>query len=107
MIRHEVLVSQLRFYEETSEDPYAQYDAVCTVIWNGTSDITIKGLHGTLSRKIFRELLDWLAVNNITTVRANRAPQRLLPCAQEQLDGSYLVLVSDLLKHFRYKGKAL
>jgi hypothetical protein len=100
MIRHEVQVSSIRFYNTETDDPYAPYDAICSLTWESPSVIWIKGLHGELTRKTLRDLLGFLTTNNIQTVKAHRATGRTLPGLTVR-EGSFAeVSVSDLAKRF-------
>lgn len=80
MIRHEHTHTILRFYPEFTDDPYAPYVAVCTLVWETPQTVWIHGLHGTITRRSFRQLADFCVVHGITTVKAHRHPTRKLPC---------------------------
>ena len=79
MLRHELQTSILRFYTTESDDPFAQYDAVCTIIWESPDVVWIRGMHGTISRKTICELVCFLADNNVKLAKAHRSAGRTLP----------------------------
>lgn len=91
MIRHELQISQIRFYNTETDDPFATYDAICTVVWESASVIWIKGFHGDLTRKTMRDLLKFLITNKIATVKAHRSVERSLPGISFR-DGTYVEL---------------
>lgn len=101
MLRHETVTSTLRFYGRESDDPFAQYDAVCTVVWEGPRVVWIRGLHGTLTRQLLRELLAWLVDNHILTVKATRDSARVLPLGAVHADGHTEISVADLVSRFK------
>lgn len=100
MIRHEPLTAALRFYERDSDLPTPPYDAICTVVWETRNTIWIRGLHGEMSRKLLRELLEWFIDNGVCTVRAHRDSAHSLPFARTQDDGSFAIDVADLIDRF-------
>lgn len=104
MIRHSRTVSELRFFESDDPAPMAQFDACCLLIWDSPTVIQLRMLHGALSRKLLRELVDWLDAARIEYVRARRADGRLLPLGVMQPDGSYVVEVARLVERFTHKG---
>lgn len=80
MIRHELLASTLRFYSGHSDDPFADFDrGVCTVIWESPGVLWIKAMSAELNRELLHELLKFLTDQRIHTVKAHRAPGRMLP----------------------------
>lgn len=95
-IRHEPTTSTLRFYGRASDDPTPQYDAVCTVVWETPRTVWIRGLHGTLTRRLLRELLAWLVDNHILLVKAHRDSARVLPLGVVQVDGHTEIDVAKL-----------
>ena len=96
MIRHETVTSTLRFYWRASDDPFAQYDAICTVVWESPRVVWIRGLHGTLSRRLLRELLAWLVDNHILVVKSHRDSARVLPLGVVHADGHTEINVAEL-----------
>ena len=81
MIRHSLLTSQLRFFNEVTTDPFAPYDAICTISWETPSVIWLVGLHGSLTRALFREMVIYFHDEKVKTVKAYRAPGHRLPFA--------------------------
>jgi hypothetical protein len=103
MIHYSELVGTLRFYSETTGDPYgemADYVAVGTVIFETADTIYLNGLHGEMTRAMQRELLDWLVGHGIKRVKAHRAPKRSLPFAR-RVDDHEEIEVSDLVARFK------
>ena len=79
MIRHELLTSTIRFYIEASDDPFAQYDMVCTIVWETPNTVWLRAMHGTMTRKLLREFVQFLVDNKVKTVRAHRSMEGTLP----------------------------
>lgn len=79
MIRHDPMITTIRFYDVETEDPFYPYVAICTLVWESPSVIWVKGLHGDLSRKLLREFLIFLVDNKVKTVKAHRASGKTLP----------------------------
>lgn len=104
MIRHTRTVSELRFFEDAEPAPMADFDASCLLVWDSPQVVQIRMLKGSLSRKLLRELVDWLDAMRIEHVRARRADGRLLPLGELQPDGSYIVDVRRLVERFMSKG---
>ena len=100
MIRHELTSSTLRFYEVESDNPFQQYDAICTLIWEAKDIIWIKGLHGILSRKLLRELVKFFVDNSIITVKAHRADGHSIPF-MSKIDDHMELSVSDVKTKLR------
>lgn len=98
-IRHTPLVSELRLFEADAPPQQATYDACCNVVWESDRVIWLRMLRGRLTLKLLRELVDWLDAQGIVTIRAQRAPRRLLPLATRREDGSYEVRVADAKAH--------
>lgn len=87
MIRHEPLASILRFYPHDTVDPLADFTASCTLVYESSSTVWIKGLVGNLSRKNLRELLRFFLDNKIDMVKTIRA-NGSLPYATK-IEGKY------------------
>jgi hypothetical protein len=100
MIRHEVQISTIRFYNEPTDDPFAQYDAICSLVWETPTVLWIKGLHGDLTRKTLRDLLSFLVENGIQTVKAHRSAGRTLPGLKTRNGQFAEVSVTDLANRF-------
>jgi hypothetical protein len=79
MIRHTVQFSSLRFYESDTPTQFEPYAAICSITWETPTIIWITGLHGTLTRKMLRQLVQFFFEHNIATVKAHRADSRALP----------------------------
>ena len=100
MIRHEVQISTIRFYNTDSDDPFAPYDAICSLAWETPSTVWVKGLHGDLTRKTMKDLLKFFIDNGVHTLKAHRATGRTLPGLTVR-DGTYAeVDVADLARRF-------
>lgn len=96
MLRHELITSQIRLYNIETDDPFATYDAICTVVWESPGIIWIKGFHGELSRRTLRDLLRFLVENKITTIKAHRSLSKSLPGIVHR-EGTYVEInVADL-----------
>jgi len=91
MIRHSTLTSQIRFFKEPTTDPFAPYDAICTLTWESADTVWLVGLHGDFNRKFVRELLSFLHDRGVTTVKAFRAPGHGLPFAEYQGDNLFVI----------------
>lgn len=77
-----------------------QYDAICTIVWETQKTIWIKGLHGTLSRKLLRELVKFFIDNSITTVKAHRAGGHSIPF-MAKIDDHMELSVDDVASKLR------
>lgn len=73
MVREEVTVSILRFYEHDTDDPLAKYTAVCTLLWESSDVVWVKGMSGTLSRKNLRQFLQFLRDKKVRLIKSTRA----------------------------------
>ena len=100
MIRHTPTLSELRLFEAASPAPMAEYDAACLLLWETPQVVWIRMLKGHVSRKLLRELLQWLLDNQVHTVRAHRAAGHVLPLSVLQADGAFSVSVADLATRF-------
>lgn len=104
MIKEEIQLSILRFYDTETTDPYQPYIAICTVIWETKDIIWIKGLHGNLSRKLLRQLVQFLEEKNVRLIKTHRAASKTLPFISRR-EGEYAeILVSDLTRAFNKHG---
>lgn len=79
MIKQEITTSILRFYSEDTDNLFEPFVGVCTLLWETSTVVWIKGLHGTISRKHLRELISFCVANNIETLKAYREPGRAIP----------------------------
>jgi hypothetical protein len=105
MIRHTDpalrTTSFLRFYKEESEDPFAEFDAVCLLVWNEARDeVWIEGFKGELSMSLLKEMARFMVDRGVKKIRAKRSSQRKLPGAKRQADGSMLIIVSEMAERF-------
>ena len=98
MIRHEVVVSQLRFYNEESSETYPPYDAICTVVWESKEVIWVKGLHGKLNLSLYKEFANWVIQCGIKLVKLERAGNHTMPFASYNSGNYYEVSIDDKLK---------
>lgn len=98
MIKVTPVVSHIRFYEEENVEDYTPYTAICSVLHESPDTIWIKGFHGNVSRKLYKELATWIVDNNIKLIKANRAESRNIPFTSFR-DGDYIeVEVNDVFK---------
>jgi hypothetical protein len=88
-LRHTVNTSLVRFYNHADPDWYASYDAICTFTWESPTVVWMIGLHGTLSRKVLRQLTQLFLLHGVQLVKAHRAPDRTLPFVTSR-DGTYV-----------------
>lgn len=79
MIRSEPLISTVRFYNNDSDDKYADFDAICTLFWESSDTVWVKGMHGDINLKLIREFAEYLNANGVKTIKAFRADNRRLP----------------------------
>lgn len=66
-------------------DPQADmppFHAVATVVWRAPAEVYLLALHGELTRRDMRDLVDWFAAQRIERVLCTRAPGHLLPFAR-------------------------
>lgn len=96
MLRHSLLTTQIRFFIEDSEDPFAPYDAICTLCWESASTVMLVGMHGTLNRKLFRELISFLAQEEVRTLKAYRSPTHTLPFATQIAPDLYQIDIAQV-----------
>ena len=99
MIRHAITTSELRLFESDDPAPMAPYDACCILVWETDRTVWLRMLHGSLSMRLLRQLINWLAAHGVETVRAHRAPRRLMPLAAQREDGSYELRIADAIEH--------
>lgn len=100
MIRHDEIVSHLRFYSQYSDDPYPPYDAICTVIWESKDVIWVKGLQGKMTLTLWRELAGWLIEKGIKLVKLERAENHTMPFASFNSGTYYEVAVDEKLERW-------
>lgn len=68
----EPLVSIVRWYDGPYTPHRSPYVAICTLLWESPTVVTIVGLHGTVTRAMREELRQALADAGVTTVHAER-----------------------------------
>jgi hypothetical protein len=100
MIRHELQISQIRFYNIESDDPFFPFDAICSLVWETKDTVWVKGFHGKLSRQTLREFLQFLIDNDIKTVKAFRSVQKTLPGIIFRKDNFTELSVDDLARKY-------
>ncbi|HOX89917.1 MAG TPA: hypothetical protein PLN55_09925 [Burkholderiaceae bacterium] len=83
MIRHDLVTSTLRFYASEEPGPFEPYVAICTLLWETDNIVWIAGLHGSLSRKLLRELVEKLHGLGVSLAKAHRHPAHRLPFGVE------------------------
>lgn len=96
MIRHETVISILRFYPKDTDDPLAKYDASCTLVWESSDTVWIKALSGTFTRQYLRELIRFLYDKNIKLLKSYRS-SGTLPYATK-VEGNYCEIDLDIVK---------
>lgn len=79
MIRHDHVASALRFYASDTPGPFEPYVATCTLLWETNAVVWIVGMHGAMSRKHVREMVQFLHAQGVTTAKAHRHPSHRLP----------------------------
>ena len=79
MIRDEPLTSTVRFYNNDDADKFADFDAVCTLVWESPTVVWVKGLHGEMNLKLIKQFADYLNSRGVKTLKAFRADNRRLP----------------------------
>lgn len=84
MIRSEPIATIIRFYEAPTDDPFADYTATCTVVWEAPGVVWIKALSGRITRKQIVELAEWLITQGVTLVKASRAHGKRLPFSTDR-----------------------
>ena len=82
MIRSEPVAEIIRFYDVESDDPYADYVAVCTIVWETKDIVWIKAMNGRVSRKHLIELAQWLIDRKVKKARASRVHGKRLPFSE-------------------------
>lgn len=97
MIRISHELSIIRFYDE-AEEGMVPYAAVATVFWESADTIWIKAMHGTITRRMLRELVNELAQQGVRYIKAKREEGRQLPLGVLQDDGTFII---DLKKVIR------
>lgn len=105
MIRHDEIVSHLRFYSQESNDPYPPYDAICTIIWESKDVIWVKGLQGKMTPGLWREFALWLIDRGIRLVKLERAEGHTMPFATYNSGNYYEVAVSETLKKWANRSR--
>lgn len=89
MLRVSPVISHIRFYDAESIDAFTPYVAICTIVYEEPDIIWIKGFHGNVSRKLYRELATWIVDSNIRLIKANRAENKHIPFTSFR-DGDYI-----------------
>ena len=99
MIVEVKLSCQLRLFEHTivntDIDPY---DGIVTITYIGDDTAYLSGFHGNISRKLYRELLQYLVDKNIQRVIAYRVEGKSLPFSKLIGNNLYEMDVSKLKK---------
>ena len=111
MLRHQWLpgsteFSVLRFYGKDTENPFAPFDAVCTLMWEKL-DVWVFGFHGNLTRSLLHQFVNFLVEAQIQNIRAFRADWHILPRALLMPDGSWTIPMDELQKRFSARLKKL
>jgi len=87
MIRSEPIAHIIRFYKEETDDPFADYNAVCTIVWENNTEVWVKALNGNFTRKQLDELVLWLNSQGVEKAKATRAHGKKLPYSEDK--GTY------------------
>lgn len=90
MIRSEQVSVIIRFYPQETDDPFADYVATCTLVWESHDTVWIKALQGCVSRKHLVELALWLASHDVSYAKAARVGGKRLPGSEDR--GTYQVI---------------
>ena len=104
MIRHTVVISEVRFYSAETDDAFAPYCAICTLVWENPTTVWMRGLHGDLRRTQMVEMAEWMQNAGIKTVKAVRHPRHVLPLAHEVGDHLELYPAEWLARFARLQG---
>lgn len=96
VIEHQLTVSELRMWQAADASPSSDFDACCLLMWESPNCVWLRMLRGTLSRRLLRELLSWMVMTGIETVRAHRSAKHVLPLARQMENGSYELRVAEL-----------
>ena len=83
MIRHDLVTSSLRFYASEEPGPFESYVAICTLLWETDAVVWIVGMHGAMSRKMIRELVQFLHTAKVAVAKAHRHPAHRLPFGKD------------------------
>lgn len=105
MLKHEVLVSLLRFYNSTIPEEYEDYCGVCTLSWESSDTVWINGLNGTITLKHWYALIEFCEEKGIKVIKAHRSPRHRLPFAKMLNSNYYVVLVEDLIQRYNKRKK--
>lgn len=89
-------VSIVRFYAGPTEDPFAPFVGVCTLV-NGARLADVKGMHGAISMRHLALLTLAAHEMGIGWLYAERAPGHLIPFGTRQTNGTYVIHVVDAL----------
>ena len=93
MIRSVPVAEIIRFYEVETDDPYADYVAVCTIVWETKDIVWIKAMNGRISKSHLIELANWLIARGVKKARASRVRGKRLPFSSD--GGEYQEIVLD------------
>ena len=105
MIRHELSNTTLRFYTDPTDDQFAPYCAICSLIWETPRIVWVRGLHGTLSRALLHEMALWMHSEGVVTIKAHRDTRHSLPFGR-RTDDHVEVSIADLLMRWNLIEKA-
>ena len=105
MLKHEILVSLLRFYDNTIPEEYEDYCGVCTLSWESKDTVWINGLNGSITLKHWYSFIDFCIDSGIKIIKAHRAPRHRLPFAKVLNGNYYVVLVDDLVQRYNKRKK--
>jgi len=105
MLKHEVLVSLIRFYNNEVPAEYEDYCGVCTLSWESIDTVWINGLNGTITLKHWYSFIDFCIENNIKIIKAHRAPRHRLPFSKSINSNYYILIVDDLVQRYNQRKK--
>lgn len=99
MIRHELTTSIVRFYNSKSDDPFHPHDAICTLVWEESNVVWVKGLNGSMSRSVMREFVQFLHDQGVDTIKAHRDPGRTIPFISSKNGDHVEVKIADIIAY--------
>lgn len=102
MIRSEPVAYIIRFYKQESDDPFADYHASCTVVWENHEEVWIKALNGDITRRQIVELAQWLIGQGVKKAKASRVHGKKLPFSDDKGSHQEFALEKVLAKLARF-----
>lgn len=87
MLKHEPVVTAIRFFQKDAPHASIPYFASVVLTWETPHVVWMQMFNGKLERKDLRDLLQWLVDNEIRLVKAKRIEGHMLPCGEVNEDG--------------------